>query len=107
MYFIYFYVFVDRHRSKFICCVFNECICFLIVSVICTAFLQCHHNCVCAFVTVEKSYFLTYLRYIVLVDYITKVFCTRKLAFRILLLYAKNVDTINRTSIAIVNEAIW
>jgi len=37
---------------------------FLILSVICTAFLQCHHNCVCEFVTFKKDYSLAYLRHI-------------------------------------------
>ena len=41
--------------------VFNMCMYwFLILSVICTAFFQCHRNCVCAFVTIKKDYFLAY-----------------------------------------------
>jgi len=81
---------------------------FLILSVVCTAFLQCHHNCVCAFVTLtQEDYFLVYLRHFFgkLRD-VTKVLSTRKPAFIILLICAKKLDTTNRISIAIVDEAM-
>jgi len=39
--------------------------------------------------------------------YVTKVFSTRKPAFRILLICPNKLDTTNRISIAIVDEVIW
>ena len=68
----------------------------LILSVICTAFLQCHRSCVCEFGTLLSCLH----NYTFLVYYITKVFL-----FSILLICTTKIDTTNRISKAIINEA--
>ena len=77
---------------------------FLILSVICTAFPQCHRNCVCVCHRRKITFLLTYDTYFWYTTSLVFLLC--KKAFNILLICTKKVDTTNTSSIAIVNEAI-